>query len=135
MVDVDHFKQFNDSFGHDAGDAVLREVGAVLGGAVRDKELAFRYGGEEFLLLLPGLDADRASARAEHIRERIASLCLIHEGVTLGPVRASIGLATAPVHCTTDRLVQTADAALLRAKAQGRDRVEVATIRSDRGAA
>jgi len=135
MVDVDHFKRFNDSFGHDAGDAVLREVGAVLGGAVRDKELAFRYGGEEFLLLLPGLDADRAVVRADQIRERIAGLCLIHEGVTLGPVRASIGLATAPFHCATDRLVQTADAALLRAKAQGRDRVEVATVRSERGVA
>ncbi|WP_066826278.1 diguanylate cyclase [Sphingomonas mali] len=135
MVDVDHFKRFNDSFGHDAGDAVLREVGAVLRGAVREKELAFRYGGEEFLLLLPGLDAEQAAARAEEIRERIAGLCLIHEGVTLGPVSASAGIATAPVHCPIDRLVQAADAALLRAKARGRDRVEVATVRGSRSAA
>lgn len=132
MVDLDHFKRFNDGFGHDAGDAVLREVGTVLRGAVRDKELVFRYGGEEFLLLLPGLGAELAEERAEQIREVIAGLRLSHEGSTLGPVSASVGVATAPQHCPADRLVQTADAALLRAKAHGRDRIEVATVRSQR---
>jgi len=132
MVDVDHFKQFNDSFGHDAGDAVLREVGAALAAAVRDKELAFRYGGEEFMVLLPGCDVDQAVARAQHIRERIASLDLIHGGKKLRTVAISAGVATAPIHCTVERLVQTADAALLRAKANGRDRVEVATVRDIR---
>jgi diguanylate cyclase (GGDEF)-like protein len=135
MIDVDHFKQFNDDFGHNAGDLVLREVGAVLRGVVREKELAFRYGGEEFLLLLPGLDTELATARAEQIRDRIAGLSLSHEGVALGPVHASVGLATSPTHCSAERLVQAADAALLRAKAEGRDRVTVAAVRSHKSAA
>ncbi len=134
ILDVDNFKRFNDSFGHDAGDAVLREVGVVLRGAVREKELVFRYGGEEFLILLPGVDKDKAIARAEEIRERIGSLNLIHEGTALGSVTASAGVATAPAHCSADRLVPTADAALLRAKEQGRDRIVVATARKARAA-
>ncbi|QNE33011.1 diguanylate cyclase [Sphingomonas sp. NBWT7] len=130
MIDVDHFKRFNDTFGHDAGDAVLQEVGAVLRGAVRDKELAFRYGGEEFLVLLPRVDLAQAMERAELIRTRIFALRLVHEGQQLGAVQASVGVATAPLHCAPGRLVQTADAALLRAKAQGRDRVVVAAQRN-----
>jgi diguanylate cyclase (GGDEF)-like protein len=135
MVDVDHFKRFNETFGHDAGDAVLRQVGAVLRDAVRDEELAFRYRGEEFLLLLPGLDAEGAEERAERIRERIAELNLHQDGTPLGTLNASIGIATAPRHCAADRLVKTADAALLRAKEQGRDRVVVAAARQARSAA
>lgn len=135
MVDVDHFKRFNDAFGHDAGDIVLREVGAVLRSAVRDEELAFRYGGEEFLLLLPGLDAGEAEKRAERIRERIASLVLQHDGNALGYLHASIGIATTPDHCAAERLVKTADAALLRAKEEGRNRVVVAATRQARSAA
>lgn len=135
MLDVDHFKRFNDAFGHDAGDAVLREVGAVLKSLTREHGLAFRYGGEEFLLLMPGLDADLAAARAEEIRTRIGTLRLTHDGQELGPVTASIGVSSAPAHCTIDRLVQTADAALLRAKAEGRDRVLIASTRKERSAA
>jgi diguanylate cyclase (GGDEF)-like protein len=135
MVDVDHFKRFNDDFGHDAGDVVLRAVGAALSAAVRDKELAFRYGGEEFMVLMPGCDVDQASARAQYIRERIAELDLIHQGERLRKVTISVGVATAPIHCPADRLVQTADAALLRAKANGRDRAEVAMARADHQAA
>ncbi len=135
MIDVDHFKRFNDSFGHNAGDAVLREVGNVLRGMVRDTEWAFRYGGEEFVLLLPRMDVEQTKARAEQIRERIASLGLNHDGTTLGPLTVSIGVATAPTHCPVDRLVQTADAALLRAKERGRNRVEIAVTRCERSAA
>lgn len=130
MVDVDHFKRFNDTFGHDAGDAVLREVGLVLKGAMREQDLSSRYGGEEFLSLLVGVDADEAEKRAETIRGRIAALQLTFGGISLGTVTASIGVATAPVHCRADNLVETADAALYRAKAQGRDRVVVAPIKS-----
>lgn len=129
MVDVDHFKRFNDVHGHDAGDTVLRQVGKVLAGATRDAGLAFRYGGEEFMVLLPGLTVDQAEARAEDIRKRIADLQIGHEAGNLGPVTASIGVAITPTHCPPDRLVRTADAALLRAKALGRDRVEVAQQR------
>lgn len=135
MVDLDHFKRFNDGFGHDAGDAVLREVGGVLRGAVRNKELVFRYGGEEFLILLPGLGAEQAAARAEQVREAIAELRVVHEGTALGTLSASVGVAAAPTHCSVGRLLQTADAALLRAKTRGRDRVEVAAVRSERDVA
>jgi diguanylate cyclase (GGDEF)-like protein len=135
MLDIDHFKRFNDGFGHDAGDAVLREVGAVLAHATREQGHAFRYGGEEFLLLLVGTGAEPAEARAEDIRRRIAALKLTHNGVALGPVTTSIGVAVAPEHCPLDRLVLAADAALLRAKALGRDRVVLASRREPRGAA
>jgi diguanylate cyclase (GGDEF)-like protein len=126
MVDVDHFKRFNDSFGHDAGDAVLREVGACLKSVTRNDGLAFRYGGEEFLVLLPEVDPDQAFARGEQIRSRVAELRLTHDGNALGAITISAGLATAPVHCTADRLIQCADAALLSAKSAGRDRIVTA---------
>lgn len=135
MLDVDHFKRFNDVFGHDAGDLVLREVGVVLSHATREHGNAFRYGGEEFLLLMPGLDAEQARARAEEIRLKIAALTLRHDRVELGPITASIGVAAAPEHCRFDRLVVTADAAVLRAKTEGRDRVVVATVREADAAA
>lgn len=135
MIDVDHFKKFNDQFGHDAGDLVLREVGAVLRSAVRDTELAFRYGGEEFLILLPDLDSEGAIERAEEIRQRVASLTLVHEGLALGAIHVSLGVASSPLHCPIERLVQAADAALLRAKAEGRDRVSVAAARRTQNAA
>ncbi|MFT3967725.1 MAG: sensor domain-containing diguanylate cyclase [Sphingobium sp.] len=131
MLDIDHFKRFNDSFGHQAGDAVLREVGQVLKGALREKGKAFRFGGEEFLLLMNGFGAAQATERCEEIRARIAALRIVHEGRTLGPVTASIGLASVPEHCSGDRLVKAADAALYRAKAAGRNRVILATARQD----
>ncbi len=129
MLDVDHFKLFNDRYGHDSGDAVLREVGTILHALTRDHGLAFRYGGEEFLLLLPDLGPEQAMARAEEIRSRIAALRVVHEGIELGAVTASIGLASTPAHCLPERLVQGADAALLRAKSLGRNRVEMAVAR------
>lgn len=129
MVDVDHFKRFNDDFGHDAGDAVLRAVGETLRQAVRDGHLVFRYGGEEFLLLMPGADATTAAGRAEEIRLRIAALGVQYGGQALGAITASIGVATAPEHCSQASLVQTADAALLRAKRAGRNRVVSASAR------
>ncbi|WP_260927619.1 diguanylate cyclase [Novosphingobium sp. 9] len=129
MVDVDHFKRINDTHGHETGDRVLREISAVLTHATREDGLAFRHGGEEFLLLLPGLDADQAAARAEEIRARIAELHFEVGGNAIGPVTVSAGVASTPLHCPADRLLQTADAALYRAKAAGRDRVSVAARR------
>ena len=126
MIDVDHFKRFNDDFGHDAGDAVLREVAGVLKAVTRTDGLAFRYGGEEFLLLLPGLGPDQAAVRAEEIRVRIEALRLSYDGRELAGISASLGVASAPSHCRMSRLVQTADAALLMAKTLGRNRVEMA---------
>lgn len=135
MLDIDHFKHFNDTFGHDAGDAVLREIGALLRQATREDGCAFRYGGEEFLLLLPGFESAQAIERAEEIRARIGALHLISNGRELGAITASIGIASAPAQCGFDRLVTTADAALLRAKEQGRNQVVTASLRDKRSAA
>ena len=129
MVDVDHFKRFNDVHGHEAGDAVLRAVGRVLAQTTREPNLAFRYGGEEFLLLFPGLPAEQAVDRAEDIRRRIAAIDLGHAMGDLGHISVSVGIAVAPDHCDFGRLIPTADAALLRAKALGRDRIEIAQRR------
>lgn len=125
MLDVDHFKRFNDEFGHDAGDVVLRAVGQALADSTRGAGDAYRFGGEEFTVLLP-VPVHQAVARAEAIRTRIAELDVRHEGKALGPVTISIGVAAAPEHGAVDQLIATADAALLRAKRQGRNRVEVA---------
>jgi diguanylate cyclase (GGDEF)-like protein len=135
MMDVDHFKRFNDLFGHDAGDEVLRAAGKVLANALREEGTAFRYGGEEFLLLLPGFDLERTEARCAQIRQRIQDLQIQHEGRTLGPITASFGIANYPVHGDAGALVRTADAALLRAKEQGRDRIVIATERGAEAAA
>jgi diguanylate cyclase (GGDEF)-like protein len=129
MLDIDHFKHFNDEYGHDAGDEVIQAVATVLKQLVRERDLAFRHGGEEFLVLLPGVDSVHAADRAEEIRAHIAALRVWHEGRELGPVAASLGVATAPEHCPSDRLVQTADACLLKAKRNGRDQVVVAHAR------
>jgi len=125
MLDVDHFKHFNDQFGHDAGDTVLRAMGELLKQSTRDND-AFRFGGEEFLLLMPGMGTEQAGQRAEEIRHKIGALQLEHGGRQLGSITASIGVATAPDQCAFSKLVQTADAALLLAKEAGRNRVVVA---------
>jgi len=127
MLDLDHFKRFNDTFGHDGGDAVLREFAQVLTSCVRKGDIACRYGGEEFCLMLPGAPAEMARERAEQIRVAVSKLKLMHLGRPLGPVTVSIGVAAFPEHAHTPAdLIQAADHALYRAKTGGRDRVEVA---------
>ncbi|WP_339914833.1 diguanylate cyclase [uncultured Brevundimonas sp.] len=135
MLDVDHFKRFNDSFGHDAGDAVLGQIGALLSRMTRETGLACRYGGEEFLLLMPGLGPDEALNRAEDIRRQVEALTLVHGEQSLGPITASIGVASAPDHCTMDHLVKTADAAMYRAKKAGRNQVVASVPRRTNNAA
>ncbi|QVM85641.1 sensor domain-containing diguanylate cyclase [Novosphingobium decolorationis] len=131
MLDIDHFKRINDGFGHEAGDAVLRAIGTALRQALREDTRIFRYGGEEFLVMLPGTDSAQAMERAEDLRARIGGLEILHHGEPLGPVTVSIGLATTPDHCPAAKLLRTADAALYRAKDLGRNRVEVAQPRKD----
>jgi diguanylate cyclase (GGDEF)-like protein len=127
MLDIDHFKRFNDTFGHDAGDAVLREVGAVLRSFFRGEDVACRYGGEEFALVLADTSADGALARASQLREQVHQLSLSFRRQALGPVTISIGIATVPLHASTaDTLLRVADRALYRAKHEGRDRVVLA---------
>ena len=127
MLDVDHFKRFNDTFGHDAGDLVLKEIAGVLTHQTRGSDVAARLGGEELCVLLPGATTVDAEHRAEEIRKAIAAITLRHQGKILGRVMTSIGVATAPDHATdVDELMRMADAALYRAKHDGRDRVVVA---------
>ncbi|WP_232788499.1 sensor domain-containing diguanylate cyclase [Macromonas nakdongensis] len=124
MLDIDHFKRINDRHGHPLGDRVLVAVAETLSTTLRAGDIACRYGGEEFLLLLPNVSPDTARERAEELRSRVAQLRLSCDGEAI-EVRISIGLA-----CTSDRavhattLVQQADQALYQAKALGRDRVE-----------
>ncbi|KRB08947.1 diguanylate cyclase [Lysobacter sp. Root690] len=124
MLDIDHFKRFNDTHGHAAGDALLARVGQVLHDLVRNEDIACRYGGEEFTIVLPETDAATALKRAEQIRAAIGSTTILHLRQTFGPATCSIGLATSQDDRETpQQLLQIADAALYRAKGEGRDRV------------
>lgn len=131
MLDVDHFKRFNDSHGHPGGDALLTAVGGVLRQLSRPEDIPCRYGGEEFTLILPDTDATTAVARAERIREAVAALRVAHEGKPLSAVTASIGVAVFPQHqAELEPLMEAADAALYRAKAEGRNQVVLAAAQA-----
>ncbi|MEH6416046.1 sensor domain-containing diguanylate cyclase [Pseudomonas sp. CGJS7] len=124
MIDVDHFKRFNDQHGHAAGDALLARIGQLLQELVRNEDIACRYGGEEFTVVLPEADTATALARAEQIRAAIGAATILHLRQSFGPATCSIGLATSQDERETpQQLLQVADAALYRAKAAGRDRV------------
>jgi diguanylate cyclase (GGDEF)-like protein len=127
MLDLDHFKRVNDDSGHDAGDALLRELGTLLIRNLRREDVACRYGGEEFVLVLPEASLEDAERRAEELREEIKRLRVSDKGRLLGPLTASFGLAAYPEHgLAGDMLLRAADTALYRAKREGRDRVMVA---------
>jgi diguanylate cyclase (GGDEF)-like protein len=126
MIDIDHFKEYNDTFGHEGGDFVLREFGQLLRQAVRESDIACRFGGEEFVLILPEASGDAAFRRANEIRERVKKLKLLLGTRPLGVVTISAGIAVLPANGDTGaRLLSAADAALYRAKLTGRDRVEL----------
>lgn len=127
MLDIDHFKQFNDTFGHDAGDALLSELGAFLRTHVRGEDVACRYGGEEFTLILPEASLEVTQERAEHLCEDIRHLHAQYSDQPLGVVTLSLGVAIFPDHGSTGGdVLRAADVALYRAKRAGRDRVTVA---------
>lgn len=129
MIDVDHFKRFNDAFGHEAGDVVLRAIADIVRRNIRPSDLPCRLGGEELVVVMPDATVELATARAEKIRRDIRELALQHEGRTLGVVTASFGIATYPAHASTaDTLLHVGDTALYRAKAEGRDRVCAAPV-------
>ncbi|HKZ07177.1 MAG TPA: diguanylate cyclase [Methylomirabilota bacterium] len=126
MMDLDHFKRINDDFDHDAGDALLREIGAALLRNLRREDVACRFGGEEFVLVLPEASLADAEKRAEELRAEIKRLRVSDKGRLLGPITVSIGLAAYPEHgLAGDALLHAADAALYRAKREGRDRVVI----------
>jgi diguanylate cyclase (GGDEF)-like protein/PAS domain S-box-containing protein len=127
VFDLDHFKEINDSFGHEMGDVVLASFGDFLQNSVRKGDIACRYGGEEFLLILPGASREDAVARAHQLREVSGHLAISHRGKALGPVTLSLGVAVFPDHGSSGgTLLRAADQALYRAKHLGRDRVEIA---------
>lgn len=129
VMDLDHFKRINDSFGHEAGDRVLVEFARVVGETTRRGDRLFRYGGEEFVLLLPGMDSQALAALAETLRARVAGELSIGGN----PVTVSIGVAEhAPGEAPNEWLART-DAAMYRAKEGGRNRVEVARLGMSEG--
>ena len=133
-VDVDHFKKFNDTHGHDAGDMVLRAVGDALDRAVDGDEVACRMGGEEFMLLLPDADAETGRLRAEELRAAMSKVHVRYGDKTLPRITISLGVAEAPTHGTLPQdLMKAADDALYAAKDAGRDCVRVAQRRSGTG--
>ncbi len=132
MIDLDHFKQFNDTYGHEAGDTVLRETSAFFLKSVRTEDIVCRYGGEEFVIILPMAGLKATEARAEWIRSRLREVTVLHQGRSLNQITASFGVAALPDHGTEPaRLLEAADAALYRAKREGRDRVVVGSLGSE----
>jgi diguanylate cyclase (GGDEF)-like protein len=131
MIDIDHFKQFNDNFGHDAGDAVLRTLGDFLKTQVRGSDIACRYGGEEFILILSPSTTEGARQRAEKIRHGASLLRVSHANQDLGAITLSLGVAIFPDHgSNAATVVRAADVALYQAKHAGRNRVEMAAAKS-----
>jgi diguanylate cyclase (GGDEF)-like protein len=136
MIDVDHFKRFNDSHGHDVGDLVLTSLATLLARSIREEDVACRYGGEEFCVLLPGADVESTTRRAEQMRQAVERDLRIDYRDQVLRVTVSMGVAVYPVHAEeAARIIEAADAALYRAKEEGRNRVVVSVTRVLIGAA
>ena len=127
IFDIDHFKSVNDKFGHQIGDQVIRAVAEVTQATVRNYDLAFRIGGEEFLLCLPGVDQDMAKAKAELLRQQIEQRAIL----TDQPVTVSIGFVVATKAQSLDELIKQADDALYQAKRNGRNQVQSNHVRQE----
>ena len=124
MIDIDHFKRINDTYGHPAGDAVLRAVGQYVMALTRGEDIFCRYGGEEFVLIMIDTTARAVWERAEALRAGVQALAIEHDGRTIGPITLSIGVAMIPDHARDGQAaLKAADAALYRAKQGGRNRV------------
>jgi diguanylate cyclase (GGDEF)-like protein/PAS domain S-box-containing protein len=131
MMDIDHFKRFNDSFGHQAGDALLRTLGDFLKRNTRGQDIACRFGGEEFAFVLSDSTLPGALQRAEILRQQVKQLSVEYAGQLLGAISISMGVALFPDHGTTiGDVLRAADQALYSAKREGRDRVSVWTTES-----
>jgi len=129
MLDLDHFKRFNDTFGHEAGDVMLREVAYYMQKRMRGEDIICRYGGEEFVVILCEAPLEMAQKRAGQILEGARQILVLQRGQSLGGITLSIGIASFPEHgSTVDVLLRGADQALYRAKEQGRDRYVTADV-------
>jgi len=127
MIDIDHFKRFNDEFGHEAGDVVMQQVAAIMLDAVGEVGQVYRFGGEEFTILMAGADEVAAREMGERIRGRTAAAPLAYRGRVLGHISLSIGVAASPQDGPLANLIARADAALLAAKTRGRNLVIAAS--------
>ncbi len=126
MMDLDHFKQYNDTFGHNAGDELLRALGNLIRSQIREEDIACRYGGEEFLLILPGASLEVTLERAEILRRAVKEMHRHYQG--LKPMALSLGVAVYPDQGDTGlEIIRAADVALYRAKKAGRDQVKAVT--------
>jgi diguanylate cyclase (GGDEF)-like protein len=124
MIDVDRFKDFNDMFGHVAGDRALSAVAKILGAQFRPRDLLVRYGGDEFAVLLPGIDEDEAILIAERVRRAVSGDTEdSKDSLITVPIKVSMGVAEVDGEGNFDSLLRAADAALYRAKHAGRDTV------------
>jgi diguanylate cyclase (GGDEF)-like protein len=127
MLDIDHFKQFNDDFSYAAGDLLLQALGNFLQDSLRHGDVICRYGGEEFVLILPEASLEDTHKRAEHIRTGVTGLQIQHRGVSLGTITMSLGVAACPEHGEDpESILQAVDTALHKAKAAGRNHLVVA---------
>jgi len=127
-LDIDHFKQLNDTHGHDMGDLVLQRVGELLRTATRAGDIACRMGGEEFAVILPGATAEAARYRAESIRSAFGAMRFDYEGREVGPFTLSAGVSSLPPESRDwAQALRQADRALYAAKQAGRNRVLVAS--------
>jgi diguanylate cyclase (GGDEF)-like protein len=124
MLDLDHFKKFNDTFGHAAGDMVLKAVAEIFRSSIRTEDIACRYGGEEFTIMLPDISHGVALERAEGVRRAVAGLNLTFDSETFSEITVSIGIAMYPADGeAAEQLLRRADMALYRAKRGGRNQV------------
>jgi len=131
IVDIDHFKRLNDTFGHTAADAVLREWSELLKAKFRGSDIVCRYGGDEFVIILPDISLEDARQRLEQLRKDLARMVVREDGHSIQAVTVSMGLAFYPVHGRSSQaLLQAADRALYKAKEMGRDRIEIASDNS-----
>jgi diguanylate cyclase (GGDEF)-like protein len=127
MLDVDGFKHFNDVYGHAAGDTILHRLGGMLLGQVRGEEIPARYGGDEFILVMPDASREVTRERADSIRENACHINISLEGWPLDNITLSMGIAVFPEDGSTSAAVlRAADKALYRAKREGRNRVGAA---------
>ena len=124
MLDVDHFKRFNDTYGHDAGDYVLEKLGQIIKKTMRVSDISCRYGGEEFMVILPNTDEKGAYAAAEYLRQIVGGEAWQHKGKDLGNITISLGVREFE-GSSVENFVKQADMALYQSKTEGRDRVSV----------
>jgi len=126
VIDLDHFKKFNDTYGHKCGDAVLLSFGKLLSSKLRPGEIACRYGGEEFVVAMPGITLETAIERAEDWRQSMETKTFEYNGQALFHATMSVGIAVLPLHGQdSEALLQAADQALYQSKANGRNRVTI----------